>query len=214
MTAPARTRTTASRSTTTERESDPRTTKTTRTGGSTRTRSLAAERAHARREDRRASRELIDRSPRQRPLADRDLEQGRSKAKQLQTKVKTSRVPLVISAMSLLGVGLVTTLWLSIATVGGSYEIQRGEMEVASLTEQKEELVRQNSSMDSTPALLRRATELGLGPGSPAAYLVQQQDGSTKLVGEPMPAPKSTQTPQSPKQKNRPETSGRAVEAR
>lgn len=100
----------------------------------------------------------------------------------------TSRAPLVVAVMSLLIVGLVTTLWLAITTVSGSYQLQQGESEINALNEHKEQLMRQVSTRDSTPALQRHAAELGMVSAPEPAHLVANADGSTRLVGEPTAA--------------------------
>lgn len=194
MTAPARTKTNPSRAG--NGESGSKSKAKTRSRSTTRARSAAAERAYARREERRAQREASERPNKQRTNPGRQPRPVRPKAagqaqvkKQAPAKVNTSRFPLVVSSMSILGVGLVATLWLSIAAVSGSYELQRREMQIESLNTQKENLVRHNSSSSSAPAIQRQAREVGLGPGSQPAHLVQRPDGSTELVGDPTPAP-------------------------
>ena len=222
MTAPARTRTTAARTKSPERDKTTerdrtaqrdRTTERTGPETTTRTRSAAAERAYARREERRARSARVDT---ERPARKQPGEQPRpqrqrvtqQKAKQLQSKVAASRVPFVVAAMGLLGAGLVSTLWLSIAAVSGSYELQQGESDINSLSEHKEQLMREVNGMDSTPALQRRASDLGMVPASEPARLVVNPDGSVTMVGEPKPAgrpaPAVPQTPvqQTPVQQN------------
>ena len=113
----------------------------------------------------------------------------RPRARQLQAKVATSRVPLVVAVMAVLGVGLVATLSLSIAAVGGSYQLQQVEQDVTALNEHREQLLREVSNIDSTPALQRKATELGMvPPPGPPAHLVVSPDGSINVVGEPQQA--------------------------
>jgi hypothetical protein len=194
MTAPARAGTSASRTGTTEREHFPQdvdgTTKTGARGSgtATRTRSPAAERAYARREERRdrSLREDTQRRERRRQPAEPQRQQVRQpKAKQLQAKVATSRVPLVVAVMGLLTTGLLTTLWLAIAAVSGSYQLQESEAQLRSLNEQKQLLIRQNSTMESTPALQRRAIEQGLVPAPEPAHLILRPDGSVSVVGKP-----------------------------
>lgn len=195
MTAPARAKGTAARKAKPERE---KTKKTKQPGkaekSSGRMRSTAAERAYARREDRRdrSLNEGAERRPRQQRQSAEEPQRrrvvrpkARDRAKQLQTKVVSSRAPQVVGVMALLGTGLVTTLWLSIAAVSGSYELQQAEAETSALNEQRELLLREVSNMDSTPALQRRAEELGLVPGPEPARLVLNPDGTTRLVGEP-----------------------------
>jgi cell division protein FtsI (penicillin-binding protein 3) len=160
-----------------------------------RTRSAAAERAYARREERRdrSAREPSGRRPRQvrqgveerRPAAG---PKPKTRAKQLQERVSLARLPLVVVVMSVLATGLASTLWLSIAAVSGSYQLQQGEDALNELTERKERLLRDVSSMSSTPEIQRRAEEAGLRPAPSPARLVQQPDGSVVVVGEPKKA--------------------------
>ena len=79
------------------------------------------------------------------------------KAKQLQSKVAASRVPFVVAAMGLLGAGLVSTLWLSIAAVSGSYELQQGESDINSLSEHKEQLPKRIGAMPPQRCSAHRA---------------------------------------------------------
>ncbi|MFR9730836.1 hypothetical protein ACL03H_16555 [Saccharopolyspora sp. MS10] len=168
-----------------------------------RSRSAAAERAYARREERRdrTTREPAERRPRrQRQAAEQRqwrLAAVRPRARQLQAKVATSRVPMVVAVMGLLAIGLVATLSLSIAAVGGSYRLQEVEQEVTALNEHREGLLREVSNLDSTPALQRKAIELGMvPPPGPPAHLVVQPDGSVRVIGEPEQA--STPIPAAP----------------
>ncbi|PKW19433.1 hypothetical protein [Saccharopolyspora spinosa] len=166
-----------------------------------RTRSAAAERAYARREERRerSAREPAARRPRQvrqgvedrRPAA---KPKPKPRAKQLHERVSLQRLPLVVVVMSVLATGLAATLWLSIAAVSGSYQLQQGEENLNALSERKERLLREVSSMSSTPEIQRRAEEAGLRPAPSPARLVQQPDGSVIVVGEP----KKVTAPQPP----------------
>ncbi|MGW1677857.1 FtsB family cell division protein [Saccharopolyspora sp. NPDC002376] len=205
MTAPARAKKSASRSGSGERAQSAakkttakKTTQTKTTAKSAtktdkpRSRSAAAERAYARREERRerSTREPSVRRPRQVRTGSEDRRpttaKPKTRAKQLQERVSFARLPLVVMVMSVLAVGLAATLWLSIAAVSGSYQLQRGEAEIAQLNERRERLLREVSSLDSPPAIQRRATEdLGMVPGPTPAHLVMQPDGTVLVIGEP-----------------------------
>ena len=153
-------------------------------------RSAAAERAYARRDERR---EQSSRRPSQvrQGVEERRPVAARSRArKQLQEKVSTiARLPLVVVVMVVLATGLASTLWLSIAAVSGSYQLKAGDAKISSLTNRKEQLQREVSSMSSTPALQRRAEqELGMVKAPTPAHLVSQPDGSVKVVGDPQQA--------------------------
>ncbi|MCI2420555.1 hypothetical protein MOQ72_24190 [Saccharopolyspora sp. K220] len=203
MTAPARAKNAASRTGSNERTQQAAQ-KTAQKSGpeKPRARSAAAERAYARREERRdrSLREPSDRRPSQ-------LRQGveerrpskpksRPKAKQLQERVSLSRLPLVVVVMSVLATGLAATLWLSIAAVSGSYRLQDGENRINELNERKERLLSDVSSMSSTPEIQRQAEALGMQPAPPPAHLVPQPDGSVLVVGEPKKA--TAAPPQAP----------------
>ena len=158
-----------------------------RTGERRRTRSAAGERAYARREERRerSLRELSRRpSKRQAGGGRKPTVAATRKARQLQEKVTHSRVSMVVVVMSVLGVGLAAILWLSIAAVSGSYQLQQAEARVNELSERKEELIREVSQLNSPAVLQRRAEELGMRPGPPAIHLVVQPDGTVLPVGE------------------------------
>ncbi|TDC94720.1 hypothetical protein E1161_06590 [Saccharopolyspora aridisoli] len=152
-----------------------------------RTRSAAAERAYARREERR---EQSARRPRQvrQGIDDRRPVAAMPRAKQLvHERVSTlARLPLVVVVMVVLATGLAATLWLSISAVSGSYQLQEGESRVNALNERKEQLQRDVSTMGSTPEIQRRAEqELGMVKAPAPAHLVPQPDGSVVVVGEP-----------------------------
>jgi hypothetical protein len=182
MTAPTRSRTVppptrtaagpvkATRSTTTEREHFPPQPgkSATQPGTTTRRRSQVAERAYARREQRRVDTVRADDA--------------------LQPKAAGSRVPLVVTVMGLMACGLAATLWLSIAAVSGSYRLQQAQSDVNALTAERDQLLRENSDLDSTPELQRRAAAQGLVPAPQAAYLVPEPDGSVAVLGQPQPA--------------------------
>ncbi|RCW43279.1 hypothetical protein DFQ14_107168 [Halopolyspora algeriensis] len=121
-----------------------------------------------------------------------------TKARQLQTKVTSSRLSFVVAVMTVLVAGIVSTLWLSISAVGNSYELQRAEARVNALSERKETLLAQVSKMSSTPAVQRRAREIGLVPGPEPAHLKVQPDGSVTVLGEPEPAKAPAKAPPPP----------------
>ncbi|KAA5831127.1 hypothetical protein ABT337_20190 [Saccharopolyspora hirsuta] len=196
MTAPARAKKSAARSGSAERAQSAAkkstTAKSTTKSDKPRSRSAAAERAYARREERRerSTREPSVRRPRQIRTGSEDRRptsaKPKTRAKQLQERVALARLPLVVVVMSVLAVGLAATLWLSIAAVSGSYRLQDGEAEIASLNERREQLLREVSTLDSPPVIQRRAVEeLGMVPGPTPAHLVLQPDGTVIVVGEP-----------------------------
>ncbi len=113
---------------------------------------------------------------------------GQQAVAQLHAKVVGSRVPFVVTVMSLLVGGLATTLWLSISAVSGSYELQQTGSAVTALNERKEQLQREVSFLNSVPVLERRAEQLGMVPGPEPARILVRPDGSIVLVGDPQAA--------------------------
>lgn len=181
----------------------------------TRSRSTAAERAYARREERRSQAKPAQGKPAQGELTRRPRWQREGgglrgplrvvspKAKQLQERITLSRVPFVVAVMVLMAVGLIATLWLAIAGVSGSYELRQGKIDIARLSEQKEQLIRQNSYLDSTPALQQRAEQWGWVPAPEPAHLVRDPGGGVRVVGDPQvaeapPAPAPPPAPPQP----------------
>lgn len=105
-----------------------------------------------------------------------------------QPKQAGSRVPMVVTVMGLMACGLAATLWLSIAAVSGSYRLQQARSDVNSLTAQRDQLLRQNSDLDSTPELQQRAAAQGLVPAPQVTYLTPGPDGSIIVLGQPQSA--------------------------
>ncbi len=214
MTAPAGARKTGSRAKAAEQqeaEAERSTTATKRaksasqSGTATRSRSAGAERAYARRDQRRdrSAGEALERRPRARrlPLArPRPQLAVKPKAKQIQAKMAVSRVPFVVAVMAVLATGLVATLWLSIATVSGSYELRQGKAEINALNEKSERLMRENNYLSSPTAMQHRAAEWGWVPVEDPPHLTWNPDGSPRVVGEPKVAQAPAPPPPPPAQ--------------
>ncbi|MBW0119450.1 septum formation initiator, partial [Pseudonocardia abyssalis] len=100
----------------------------------------------------------------------------------------TRRAQFVLLVMVLLGVGLVTTLWLSTAAAADSYRLQAARDEAGSMTEQVERLRREVAVAASAPELARRASEMGMVPVQDPARLVVGEDGAVTVVGDPLVA--------------------------
>lgn len=167
-------------------------------------RSVATERAHARRD--RALRE----SPTRRTApTTRGKPAGAKQKTTLQERLFSSaRLPLVVVVMAVLAIGLAATLWLAIAAVSNSYQLQQGEQTINTLNERREELMRDVSTMNSTPVLERRVTEeLGMVPGPDPAHLVVQPGGGVEVVGEPEEA-KAPPPPPPPEPPAKPDAPG------
>lgn len=143
-------------------------------------RSTAAERAYARREQRR-DRWL-------RPVQERAAATG-------------FRAPFVLMVMSLLGIGLVTSLWLTTAAAADSVRLEQIRKEARAQAELVELLRREVASKESPAELDRKAKEMGLVPVTDPAMLVQKPDGSWVLVGDPKAVkPQPRQQPNPPAQ--------------
>ncbi|MCO1576691.1 hypothetical protein M8C13_13100 [Crossiella sp. SN42] len=148
-------------------------------------RSSAAERAYARREQRK-DRWL-------RPVQERAAATG-------------FRAPFVLMVMSLLGIGLVTSLWLTTAAAADSVKLEQIKKDARAQAELVELLRREVATKESPAELDRKAREMGLVPAIDPAMLVQKPDGSWGVVGEPKAVkPQSRQQPNSSAQSPPPE---------
>ena len=98
------------------------------------------------------------------------------------------RVPFVVLIIGLLGMGLITTLWLSTNSAESSYQLSSAKKETRLLSEQVEALHRDVATMDSAVALAQRASQLGMVPAANVARLVVAPDGAVAVVGKPAPA--------------------------
>ncbi|MBE9374267.1 hypothetical protein IQ251_07380 [Saccharopolyspora sp. HNM0983] len=174
-------------------------------------RSAAADRAYARRDDRR-DRSLRE-PPARRTAAPAKRPSGAKQKTKLQERVSSARLPQVVVVMAVLAIGLAATLWLAIAAVSNSYQLQQGEQTINTLNERREELMRDVSTMNSTPALERRVTqELGMVPGPAPAHLVVQPGGEVEVVGEPEEA-QAPAPPPAPPAENPAEPGGQHPQA-
>ena len=151
-------------------------------GGTTRSRSAAVQRAYARRAQR----------------------SGAVRTAQAESNAAASRAPFVVLVMVLLSVALVATLWLSTAAAADSYRLQNARESTRDLTERSEQLGREVATLETAPELARRARELGMVPAGDPARLVPGPDGAVVVVGEPeaatvpeagSPAPDRQQVP-------------------
>ncbi|WP_309116614.1 hypothetical protein [Saccharothrix sp.] len=147
----------------------------------TRSRSAAAERAYARREQRtRASRgTAVTRQP-----------------------VAAPRAPFVVMVMVVLGVGIAAIMWLSTQATADSYRLQDARAEEKRLARQVEQLRREVALAESPRQLAEAAARLGLVPVQDPARLRQLPDGTIEVHGKPSaaqaPAPPATSTPAPP----------------
>jgi hypothetical protein len=95
------------------------------------------------------------------------------------------RTPFVLVVMVLLGVALVSTLWLSTAATADSYHLQSARKVARNLAERSESLSREVATLETAPELARRARELGMVPAGNPARLIVRPDGTVVLVGHP-----------------------------
>ena len=137
-----------------------------------RNRSVAAERAYARRAERA-----------QRLRVDRPAPFRRSSASML-----SSRASFVVLVMALLGLGVVMTLWLSSQATAGSYQLERARQEVSNLNDEVEQLQQDVARQESAPSLADKARQLGMVPAGVPARLVPGPDGKVTMIGDPSTA--------------------------
>ena len=128
--------------------------------------------------------------------------------------VDAGRTPFVLLVMALLGVALVSTLWLSTAATADSYHLQSARKIARNLAERSESLSREVATLETAPELARRARELGMVPAGNPARLIVRSDGTVVLIGQPrraiapapppapalVPAPPAAAPPQPPAQ--------------
>lgn len=98
------------------------------------------------------------------------------------------RTPFVLLVMALLGVSLVSTLWLSTAATADSYHLESARKVARNLTERSESLSREVATLETAPELARRARELGMVPAGDPARLLVRPDGTVVLIGHPQRA--------------------------
>ncbi|GAA0230413.1 hypothetical protein GCM10010492_31190 [Saccharothrix mutabilis subsp. mutabilis] len=144
----------------------------------TRSRSAAAERAYARREQRTRG-TAVTRRP-----------------------VPAPRAPFVVMVMVVLGVGIAAIMWLSTQATADSYRLQDARAEEKRLARQVEQLRQEVALAESPRQLAEAAARLGLVPVEDPARLRQLPDGTIEVHGKPSaaqtptpPAPPATSTP-------------------
>lgn len=136
-------------------------------------RTLAAERAYARRAQRV---EGIRR-------AGRETEPERTGGFRL--RWPRSRASFVLIVMVLLAAGVAVTLLLSTQAIADSYRLEQIRQENANLAERSERLQQDVNSAGSASSLAEHAKALGMVPAGDPAHLVRNPDGSITVVGEP-----------------------------
>ena len=107
-----------------------------------------------------------------------------------------SRASFVLIVMALLAAGVATTLLLSTQAIADSYRLEQVRQENADLAERSEQLQQDVTKSEAASSLAERAKALGMVPAGEPAHLVQNPDGTVKVVGDPQqvatPAPAAT----------------------
>lgn len=137
-------------------------------------RSAAAQRAYARRAQREGR--PVERVARMRALSDEDRAAGRAS--------------FVVLIITLLVVGVATTLWLSTQAIADSYRLDDAKQQADQLAERADQLQRDVTKAESASALAERAKAMGMVPAGDPARLVVKPDGRVVVVGEPTKAQK------------------------
>jgi len=100
------------------------------------------------------------------------------------------RASFVVLIIALLTVGVAATLWLSTQAIADSYRLEKVKTTAGELAERAAQLERDVTKAESASALAARAKAMGMVPGGDPARLVVQPDGRVIVVGEPTPAEK------------------------
>ncbi|MFD9485464.1 septum formation initiator [Streptomyces sp. NPDC059991] len=101
-----------------------------------------------------------------------------------------ARTPFVLLVVVLLGGGLISLLLLNSALNEGSFKLSELRRETTGLTDEQQALQHDVDDLSAPDALSRRATELGMVPGTSPLFL--NPDGTVKGVtgaGTARPAP-------------------------
>ncbi|MFD2422559.1 hypothetical protein [Amycolatopsis pigmentata] len=148
-------------------------------------RTLAAERAYARRAQRVEGIRRAAREP--------------ERTGGFRLRWPRSRASFVLIVMVLLAAGVVVTLLLSTQAIADSYRLEQIRQENANLAERSERLQQDVNSAGSASSLAERAKALGMVPAGDPAHLVRNPDGSITVVGEPekVTAPETAAPPPS-----------------
>jgi hypothetical protein len=104
------------------------------------------------------------------------------------TEAPERRSQFVLSIMALLGVGLVTSLWLSTTAAADSYRLNEARQATTDLSERTQIVQSQIDAMQSPPAIARAASSLGMVQVSDVARLIVGPDGKVSVFGTPKAA--------------------------
>ncbi|MGW5075342.1 hypothetical protein [Rhodococcus sp. NPDC004095] len=100
----------------------------------------------------------------------------------------TARIPFVATIIGLLSVGLAITLLLTTRAAEDSYKLSAAKAHNQELVEKKAALERDFLAANSAPELARKAAAQGMIPARDVARLVVAENGAVTVVGDPKPA--------------------------
>lgn len=105
------------------------------------------------------------------------------------------RTPFVLLVMGLLAAGVMVTLFLSISAVSDSYRLEDAKKKTTDLTSRVEQLKADVAKGESPEVLYDQARKLGMVPAPDPGRIKVNPDGSVSVTGSPTPA---TTTPPPP----------------
>ncbi|MCG8914626.1 hypothetical protein L6E12_02300, partial [Actinokineospora sp. PR83] len=152
-----------------------------------RSRTVAAERAYARR----AQREGHPPTPGKVPAHNSNHRRNTTVA--AEEEATSGRASFVVLVIALLVVGVATTLWLTTQAIADSYRLEAAKQEATVLAERAAELQREVARQESAPALAERARQLGMVPAGDPGHIVVDANGGVTVVGDPEAATAPTQ---------------------
>jgi cell division protein FtsL len=108
-----------------------------------------------------------------------------------------SRTPFVLLVMALLAAGVMATLFLSISAVSDSYRLEDAKKRTTDLTSRVEQLKADVAKGESPEVLYDEARKLGMVPAPDPARIKVNQDGSVSVTGSAVAATTTTTPPPS-----------------
>ncbi|GAA3435705.1 septum formation initiator [Kutzneria kofuensis] len=107
------------------------------------------------------------------------------------------RTPFVLLVMALLAAGVLATLFLSISAVSDSYRLEDAKQKTTDLTSRVEQLKADVAKGESPEVLYDEARKLGMVPAPDPARIKVNPDGSVSVTGSAVPATTTTTPPPS-----------------
>jgi hypothetical protein len=107
------------------------------------------------------------------------------------------RTPFVLLVMALLAAGVLVTLFLSISAVSDSYRLEDAKKKTTDLNSRVEQLKADVAKGESPEVLYDEARKLGMVPAPDPGRIKVNPDGSVNLTGSPVPATTTTTPPPS-----------------